>query len=53
MTSRKKDNETQKKKKKKRSKLTNRLFSKMEKNTALILRDSMLTGRDERRFFDY
>ena len=54
MTSRKKDNETQKKKKKKkRSNFTNRLFSKMEKNTALILRDSMLTGRDERRFFDY
>ena len=54
MTSRKKDNETQKKKKKKkRSNFTNRLFSKMEKSTALILRDSMLTGRDERRFFDY
>ena len=49
----KKKKTKKKKKKKKRSNFTNRLFSKMEKNTALILRDSMLTGRDERRFFDY
>ena len=48
----KKDNGTQKKKKEEATSLTD-YSVKWKKNTALILRDQMLTGIDQRRFFDY
>lgn len=49
----KKDNGTQKKKKKKEATSLTDYSVKWKKNTALILRDQMLTGIDQRRFFDY
>ena len=48
----KKDNGTQKKKEEEATSLTD-YSVKWKKNTALILRDQMLTGIDQRRFFDY
>ena len=48
----KKDNGTQKKKKEEATSLTD-YSVKWKKNAALILRDQMLTGIDQRRFFDY
>ena len=52
MTSRKKIMELKKKKEEEATSLTD-YSVKWKKNTALILRDQMLTGIDQRRFFDY
>ena len=49
----KKDNGTQKKKKKEEATSLTDYSVKWKKNTALILGDPLLTGIDQRRFFDY
>ena len=53
MTSRKKIMKLKKKRKKKEATSLTDYSVKWKKNTALILGDPLLTGIDQRRFFDY